>query len=268
MSSQEPRSSFGAGVLAALAIAGSALGALIFQHLQNRQAGLDKTGFDISETSQAPRRAASSSASATPAQSGLGMVKTGMPGFSLGLKAPPPAARKAAASVTELARANESRIRGLAMAYTKRYLVIAQYGRDWMSHPDLKKLNDDYMKDHDPVKFMRGLASSRNFGAMVKKYATKPEVQAFTRDAIKNAPGQLISAASEFLNEDKVVKKLVDNVAQSLGLPTGLFSWGGGDSEPKVDEKAVMNSVMQGNPDLQKALGNPEVQKRLQNTSR
>jgi hypothetical protein len=120
--------------------------------------------------------------------------------------------------------ASESKARALAMSYTKRYPSIANYGRDWMSYPDLKKLNDDYMRERDPVKFMRGLARSENFPKLIKKYAGDPAIHAFVIEAIKEAPIDLAAAAAGYLPGDALARSSVDGVAGALGLPAALTS--------------------------------------------
>lgn len=246
-------------MLAFLAIGGSAAGVLVYQHLQNqRKPAMDVSGFDLAQTTAGTTRT-QSHIPAPQSRSGLNMIKTGIPGMQFGAKAVQNVARKVEGAFVEICRANEAMVRALAQRYTRQYPIIRQYGRDWMSYPDLKRLNDDYMRGHDPVKFLNGLVVSKNFGKMVTKYAAQPPIQSFVKETIKQAPPEALSAATDFLNEEKNVKALVDNVAQSLGLPPGIL----GASGSKVDEKAVMNSVLKSHPDLQKAMGDQDVQKTL-----
>lgn len=268
------RSSWGIAILALLVIGGSALGVLVYQAMQGGEAPVaDTTGFDLAETAPGTGPAPSGAASAVtadPSQAGasssLGMVQTGLPGMQIGGRAKQPPGQKAKTKFTDLVRQGEARMRALRQKYEQQYPVIRQYQQDWNSYPDLRKLRDDYRANHDPVAFMRGLAESKNFGTMVKKYAGQAPVQAFVKDAIKQAPSGFMSAAMDYLNDEKVVRKVVDNVGSALGLPPGLLGSSG--SQPQVDEKAVMDSVMKSNPDLQKALDNPAVQKNLPNQPR
>ena len=140
-------------------------------------------------------------------------------------------------------------MKGMAERYTQKYPSIARYGRDWMNCPDLKKLNDDYMREHDPVKFLRGAAQSRNFARLIAAYATDPAVQSFVREGIAAAPPEVAAKATDVLHEDGLVKGLVNNVVSALGLPPALIAGvlGGG----KVDEKQVLGQILQGNPGLQ-----------------
>jgi hypothetical protein len=149
-------------------------------------------------------------------------------------------------------------VENLGVKYTQRYPIIKQYGRDWMSYPDLRKLNDDYMRDHDPVKFLRGLATSRNFGTMVKKYAAEPTVYSFVKEAIRATPADLVGAALDYLREDKIARGLAENVSRALGLPPGLLGTSG--AKPKVDQQAILDSVIKNRSDLQKQLQNPSPQ--------
>lgn len=263
-----PRSSMGFAVLAFLAVAGSAVGVFVYQHFQGgERPATDLSGFDISQTSETPPPGSSRPgplADGPPGrpESGLGMVRTGMTGMQFGAKGPQTQKEKADGNFSELCRNNEAKMRTLAQKYTRQYPAIARYGRDWMSYPDLKKLNDAYMRDHDPIKFLRGAAASPNFGQLVKKYATEPAIQSFVKDAMHQAPAGALSAAMDFLNQEGGLKSVVRNVAQALGLPTSLLDAAGSDPS-KIDQKAVMDSVMKNNPDIQKAMGNQDVQKAL-----
>ena len=223
------RSNAGIALLAALLIAGSAAGVMLWQ-LSQKEApvaadfGLDavsprpdgpaaapaapRSGLDMIDLSAPPSRAAvqpSTEAPAPPAQVPTGQVRRD-PGSS-------------ASAFTEAVRRSEARARDLAIQYTQRYPAIAQYGKDWMSRPDLKKLNDDYAADHDPVKFLRGLARAPSAPELAAKYAGDPAVRAFVKDALAGAPKELLSAASDMLVEDGLVRGLAADLGGALGLP-------------------------------------------------
>ena len=248
------RSSRPAAILAILVLAGSAVGIVIYQISQKKKTVVDRAGFDISQVKEAQVSASPRTPQGQGAQSSLGMLKTGGLGrmqFGVGANK---AVRKAT-DFTAIARANEAKVQALAMRYTKRYPLIARYGRDWMSHPDLKQLNDNYMRDHDPVAFLHGVARSKNFGKLVGQYATAAPIQNFVKEAAQNAGGDVTSAAMSLMKEDGLVKDLLSNVASSLGLPpaltAGLFGSG------QVDEKQIMGQILQ-SPDLQKAMRNSD----------
>lgn len=174
----------------------------------------------------------------------------------LGAAAPPKAG--AEENFRTAIAASESKARALAVAYTKKHPSIAQYGHDWMSYPDLKKLNDDYMRDHDPVKFMKGLSKSENFPKLVKKYAKDPAVHSFIIDAISNAPGELAAAVADYLPAEEVLKGLVGGVAEAMGLPkgvtAGLLGSGAGLDEKSLKQgKGNLDQAIQGDPRLGKA---------------
>ncbi|MBI5241908.1 MAG: hypothetical protein HY926_15655 [Elusimicrobia bacterium] len=128
----------------------------------------------------------------------------------------------AAPAFTEAVRRCEVRAHDLAIRYTERHPVIQQYGRDWMSRPDLKKLNDDYAADHDPVRFLRGLAQAPSFPEFAAKYAREPAVRAFVKDALAGAPKDLLAAAADMLVEDGLLRGLVSDAGRELGLPKGF----------------------------------------------
>lgn len=258
--------SMGMALLAGGVVLASLVGALLYQAKQNqRPLSIDTSGFDVSQVSQTDKPLPAAAAPQAPQQSGLSMISGILPGMAFGKSqrgggtGAPAAQAQAAQDFTTLCRSNESLVRAMAEDYTRRYPAIRQYGRDWMSYPDLKKLNDDYERNHDPVAFLRGLAASDNFPKLVVKYAREPAIQAFVKDALTHAPQQIMSAGLSYARKDGLVGQLLDKVTGALGLPPGLF--GGG----HVDANAVMSHMMNANPDVQKALDNPEVQSQLQN---
>ncbi|MBI4376990.1 MAG: hypothetical protein HY549_11135 [Elusimicrobia bacterium] len=224
----------------------------------------DLDGFDVESTFSSPAATASAAAGRPSSPSGLGMV-SGIKGISFSRTGRTGRVGAGAGNADFAAklRRNEGRMRELNRRYTARYPVIAQFRRDWLSHPDLKKLRDDYCGparsadplaavcgpggDHDPLKFMRGLVGSAGFGQMLRKYAGDRTLHAFAMEAIQQAPSELLASGVGLL-DDGALKGLADTVVTALGLPAGLL--GGG----KVDEKQVMDGLLKANPELQKAL--------------
>jgi len=255
MDAQAPRrSSTGLAFLAVLAIAGSAIGVMIYQLSQREKPAADASGFDLAQTPESHSAAGGQSAAPGPAQtqSGLGLLQTGGLGqlqFGAAGKTPRPADQKTEQDFTAAVRRAEAKAIALAQAYTARYPAIAQYGRDWMSYPDLKKLNDDYMRDHDPIAFLRGLARSQNFGRLMAKYAGTPAIQSFVKESITRAPGEVAMTSTSLLQEDSLIKSVVAHVVSALGLPPAMTAGilGGG----KVDQNQVMGNIIQDNPGLQ-----------------
>ncbi len=223
------RSNVGIALLAALLIAGSAAGVMLWQ-LSQKEAPV-AADFGLDAVSPRPDGPAAAPAAA---RSGLEMIDLGAPPTGPALRAPseapaPPgqgaigqvrqAGGSAESAFREAVRRSEARARDLAIQYTQRYPAIAQYGKDWMSRPDLKKLNDDYAADHDPVKFLRGLARAPSAPELAAKYAGDPAVRAFVKDALAGAPKELLGAASDMLVEDGLVRGLAADVGGALGLP-------------------------------------------------
>ena len=264
MDPQPPkRTGAGLAILAAIAISGSAVGVMFWQLSQKEKPVADRDGFDISRPKDLRPVEASPAQPAAqgPAQDGLSLLhkdqwgKEGGGGEKASGAPLGTAPKDAATGFTAAVRRNEAKAEALARAYTARYPAIAQYGRDWMGYPDLKKLNDDYMRDHDPIKFLRGLAGSQNFGKLTVKYARDPALQAFVKESVAKAPGEVVSAAVDMLAQDATMRGLLASTAKSLGLPPsfaeGLLRGG------KVDEKQVMGKALENNPELQNALENP-----------
>ncbi|MBI3552186.1 MAG: hypothetical protein HY077_06685 [Elusimicrobia bacterium] len=266
------RRSWLAALLVVLAIGGSAVGVFIYQLLQgNRKSSLDASGFDIAQTTDNTPRPTSTPV-AQP-QSSLGVISTGLSGIHFGRTAGPggtpaqqaeDAASKAAETFSQLCVRNEAKVRSFAEKYTKQSPTLQKYGREWMSYPDLKKLNDDYMRNHDPIAFLRGLTQSANFPKLVKKYAGDSSMQGFVRDGMKQTPPELLNSGISYMNKDNVVKQLVTKVMESLGIPA--MALGAAPGAGQLDPAKIMGSVLGNNPQLQKAMeSNPEIQKKLQN---
>lgn len=258
----------------ALAVGGvivvSLVGVVGWYLLQNRGGDremLDVTGFDLASAPQTQRPAVPLPAAPEPArpESSLSMLKAdaGMRVVDSNAGGESGAARAAASKTAdqersgktlgELCRKYEKRVHGYFLAKTRAHPTVRQYGRDWMSYPDLKKLNDDYFRDRDPVKFMRGLAKSENFGKLVKKYSTDPAIRSVVIDAAKQAPADLMSAGLDYLNNDKNIKDLVGGVAKGMGLPPSLMAIFDQGKGAKVDEKQVMSDILKNNPEAAKA---------------
>ena len=260
MSEENSRRSGPGGIFVAVIVGGSAVAVIGWYLLVNRGGPtIDASGFDLSAAPHSGRPApVASAAPASPGPTSSLYMMKGDAGVRIGGdsgSAPPPAAAPAAkegdkkaqahADFTAQAHKHEADVRKFAEMMTRKSPVIRQYGKDWMSHPDLRKLNDDYMRNHDPVAFILGLTKAPSLGGMVKKYAGSPAIIEFITQGMKEAPGELTSSAMDVLSNDTVAKKLIANVASGLGLPpsiTGLINSGGDAS--KMDQKQVVNDMM------------------------
>lgn len=166
-------------------------------------------------------------------------------------RAPAAAGSRAVISWTAAVRSNESRYERLARRYSAAHPVIRQYGVDWMRYPDLHRFNDEYFRDHDPIRFARNVAASPNFARLVKKYAHRPEVIGFCRDAAMEAPPELLRTVQDYLRTDSNAAELLRRFTTAAGLPEFLLSGllgGAGNSG-----KAVLSAV-KSNPQLQEIL--------------
>ncbi|MFI5344828.1 MAG: hypothetical protein ACHQ51_00490 [Elusimicrobiota bacterium] len=260
------------GIFVAVVVGGSAIAVVGWYLMTNRGgAQIDASGFDLSAAPVSRRPAYVPSSSPAPAGpvSSLSMMKgdagvrIGDAGSAAAAQAPAGAASaakpmdkktEARMSFTEAARKHEGEVRAFAMRMTNKYPVIRQYGKDWMSYPDLKKLNDDYAANKDPIAFMLGLSRAPSFGTLLKKYAGAPEMRDAVMQGMKQAPPELTSSAMDVMQNDAVLKDLVVNVANGMGLPpsvTGMIN-GGGDPS-KVDPNKITSDVMN-NPEMRKAM--------------
>lgn len=111
--------------------------------------------------------------------------------------------------------------------------VIQGWKRDFLSYPDLKKVNDDYRKDKDPLKFMMSMVRSPNFQKMAAEYLVKQDM----RDFIKEMTGSkaVKESAGTFMTDESVA-----TAAKAFGLIGGA---------PTKDSSQQMQQ-MKANPSL------------------
>ena len=248
-----------------LALSASAVGVLAWHLISNRSHNqIDTSGFDITAAPDSRRRPAPGSTVADPGQSsGLSMLKSepgvrvAGPGSTPAPSGAPKASPKEKASLSLRASMikNERFMDAFGRRMEARHPSIRQYGRDWAAAPDLRALRDQYWRDRDPIKFAYGLAQSKSFGKLIKKYAADPGVRAFVMEGVKQAPADLLGAAGQVFQNDRVVKDLVKGVASGLGLPASLTAFLGDDNAKAPDQNQVLSEIMQ-SPDVQKALQN------------
>lgn len=260
MSEEPPRQTSRAGlILVLLAVGGSAVGVAAWHLLSNRGEELDTSGFDMSSEPDArPDFPASypapDAAAPAAAPTSLSMVK-GDAGIRVAGSGPAskPARSGAAAagpkeeaalSFRDAAIKNERLVAGFVRRMQRKYPSIGQYGKDWAASPELRALRDQYWKEKDPVKFAYGLAKSKDFAKLVKKYAGDPGIRDTLVTGIKEAPPSLTGAASGVFQNDNVVKSLVSTVIQATGLPPSLTAFLDGSGGKAPDQKQMMSDIM------------------------
>jgi hypothetical protein len=246
MQDESPSRGDGLGaILVAVVLIGSAVGALGWYWLTNRKGlELNTSGLDVANVTPAAVPAPTASVQARPQEGMMIKSENGM-SFADG----PGTSRPGASASTSAEKRDysaeirkyEGNVRDYAARMSRRFPSVRQYGKDWMSYPDLRKLNDDYMRNHDPMAFMAGLARSPNFGKLVAKYATDSGVRAFVIDGVKQAPPELMATAGDALRSDATVKSLVNNTAQALGLPSSVVSVMNGG---QVNQSQILSDVM------------------------
>ena len=155
---------------------------------------------------------------------------------------------RAQQSLAALVRPHEKVFVDLVLKYQRKYPVFLQWGKEWMSYPDLNKAAKDYYQYHDPIRYAYQIAGSKNLAGMIGKYAGHPELQAFLRDAITIAPKDLVKATIDYLEKDSNAVALVKRFSAAAGLPPSILA---GFTGGHVDQQAVMNEIMQSNPALQ-----------------
>jgi hypothetical protein len=234
-----PREGSYAGLLAIAVLAISAFVGWRFYSERNAST-IDTGGFDISAAPQSrpapPAETSAPSAPAAPA-SGLDFMKVdeeirgGPPrprpeAAASGTASAPAPARTLAQTrqeFTALARRHENVVRRFAERMTAQSPVIMQYGKDWMSHPDLKNLTIGYWRTRDPIAFMAGLSRSPSFPLLVKQYAGQADIRTFIVVGLtKEAPHDLVSVGLDLMRDDPSLKATITQVGMGVGLPPGL----------------------------------------------
>ena len=248
--SDEPSSGRLAGILTVLALLGaSALGGWYFLSQRGQTTTIDDGGFDVGATPA--RKAAPVAAPSAPAKSGLDLMKVDeeirtenihpaqTPAAAPAQQAPAHTLEDARQDFIMECRRNEDVVRRYAEKITKQSPVILQYGRDWMSHPDLKKLNDDYMRNHDPIAFMAGLSRAPSFPVLLKQYAGKQEMLGFIVQGLtKEAPHSLVESGLKLMHEDASLKPVVTQVETAVGMtPEMADKLTGGSKRPSGEQR-------------------------------
>lgn len=266
-------------IFVVVAVGGSALGVAGWHLMSNRNAGLDTSGFDMS-TAPDPARSAAPPAFAAPsapspaAPNSLGMVKggegvtvvgagtsatskpaPGKPGEAGAAANPSDPRQSAVLSFKEAAIKNHKVVDSFVRRMEKKHPSLTRYGKDWAASPELRALRDQYWKDKDPLKFAYGLAKSKDFGALVKKYGGDPGIRDVLVTGIKEAPPSLTGAVSGLFQNDGAVKALANTVVKAVGLPASLVGFlDGGDAKP-ADRNQVMADIM-ASDEIKKAMKN------------
>lgn len=89
--------------------------------------------------------------------------------------------------------------------------VVQAWKKDFLSHADLKALNDEWRKEHDPLKFMMGMVRSPNFQKMAASYLVKDDMRAFIKEMAGSKAVK--DSASTFMTDDSVA-----GAAKAFGL--------------------------------------------------
>lgn len=268
-------------IFVVVAVGGSAVGVAGWHLMSNRNAGLDTSGFDMSASpdlaaSKAPPSfpAGAPSAGAPAAPNSLGMVKRGEgvtivgAGTSGSSKPAPPKSgdagatanptdpRQAAAlSFKEAAAKNEKFVDSFVRRMERKHPSLTRYGKDWAASPELRALRDQYWKEKDPLKFAYGLAKSKDFAGLVRKYGSDPGIRDVLITGIKEAPPSLTGAVGGLFQNDGAVKGLVNTVVKAVGLPASLVGFLDGGAPKPVDRNQVMADIM-ASDDMKKAMKN------------
>lgn len=89
--------------------------------------------------------------------------------------------------------------------------VVQAWKKDFLSHPDLKALNDEWRREKDPLKFMMGMVRSPNFQKMAAEYLVKQDMRDFI--STMAADKAVKDSASTFMTDESVA-----TAAKAFGL--------------------------------------------------
>lgn len=142
------------------------------------------------------------------------------PAARAGSKTPAAPAPAKAGPLAHAVRDLAPRFGALYRGYRARYPIVAEYEREWMSTPELRKLRDEFMHEgRDPVRFIHGLARSKAFVGLFSKYAGHEPFRDFAKEAVKLVPANVLIEASTQMAEDRVAVDFAKNLASAAGYP-------------------------------------------------
>jgi hypothetical protein len=116
-------------------------------------------------------------------------------------------------------RDNEARYHDFVRKSARKHKVLRQYSREWMSYPDLRRLNNEWYRYHDPIRFAQGAARSKNLRQLLVKYSKNNEFRKFVREAVRQAPADLLFAIKTYTRSDPQAQWMHVRFAQATGVP-------------------------------------------------
>lgn len=235
------------------------LGIALFVYQSRRTEQYTTQGLDVDvapavETAPTPATEPLETPAAPPRTFGITSNLTA-PNPSAGV-APAGPRDRSASGFQEAIWKNERFFRKLTVKYQKKSPVFLQWGKEWMSHPELAKACDEWYAHKSPIKFAYQIASSPNLPKMVLKYSRNQELHAYLREMATSAPKEVVMGLTDYLSKDKNAVALVEKFAKAAGLPPALVA---GFTGKKVDQNEVMRQILEQQRQQQ---GKPVVQQR------
>ena len=252
---KEQKSGLGAGLIIGILLVD--VGLLIFGwHLyQRRQENLDDAGLNFSRAPE-PTAEPAAPAVAVPREDPLSGIdryvkKEALPAAPApAVKAPeqaqapgtkPALAAAAPPSSPEMKKKMEKAVDAFFdlknQPRFKNSKVVQAWKKEFLGYPDLKALNDQWRKEHDPLKFMMGMVRSPNFSKMAASYLVKEDMRTF----IKEMAGS------------KAVKDSASTFMTDQSVATAVNAFGLMGSAPMKDSSAQMQQL-KAHPALKGAL--------------
>ena len=199
---------------------------------QRRQARLDDSGFNLANTPENERQQYTATPNPFDIDNleksmqlvikesrdlpALGEGRGGAPPVQTGAErtrvadrpsssTPPPVGKTSNRSMKNASTAERRKVRKAKSFYYdlkqdprfKNSKVLKDWKKEFLTHKDLRKINADYQKDRDAIKFMVKMVGSSSFRGMFGKYMMKAEMRDFVQDMAKSTP--VVEAADTFL---------------------------------------------------------------------
>ena len=86
---------------------------------------------------------------------------------------------------------------------------VREWKKDFFSYDDLRKVNAEYQKDRDALRFMVNMTKSPNFKELLSKHFKRPDSQDFLRSMTKSPE---VQAAADTFTENIHIKNMVKHL--------------------------------------------------------
>lgn len=142
------------------------------------------------------------------------------------VRSAPPAGKTASRSMRDASQEERRKVRAAKSSYYdlkndarfKNSKALKDWKEEFLSHDDLRKINADYQKDRDAIKFMVKMAGSSNFRGMFGKYMLREDMREFVQTMAKSAA---VAAAADTFLADANMGALAKHLGYARDQMTG-----------------------------------------------